>query len=220
VEVDSAARTLPPGVIVTGPSDAANQSLQNTPGWVGGECVNTFADLADYLKCYLAVIRGLTSPFPFNGKVGAYQIDTSGVPADARPSMALGVAQAAISNAHRWLDHHAADLPGRPRQIDVTSWQQGERQLSEFLRWLHDLGQPNRKKLNGRGEKKGLKTKGKRGRIPDTDEKRDQRISDVWKAGHFKRYADLAREMNIEEYEVKAAIDRVRHRKSKENTPE
>jgi hypothetical protein len=136
VEVDSATRTLPPGVLVTGPCDAANQSLENTPGWVGGECVNTLADLAEYLKCCLAVIRGVTSDFPFKGKVGAYQIDASGVPADGVELVALRVAQTANANVHRWLDHHAASLPGRPRQAIVSDWGQGEMQLSALLQWV------------------------------------------------------------------------------------
>jgi hypothetical protein len=122
--------------MVTGPCDAVNQSLQNTPGWVGGECVNTLAELAEYLKCYLAVIRGVTSSFPFKGKVGAYQIDTSGVPAGGGALVALRVAQTANSNVHRWLDHHAADLPGRPRQVAVNSYEQGELQLSALLQWV------------------------------------------------------------------------------------
>ena len=55
----------------------------------------------------------------------------------------------------------------------------------------------------------------RRGRPPMYDPKDDQRVLDAWSSGHYRNYADLARELNTTRLEVKRAIDRVRHRASR-----
>jgi hypothetical protein len=60
--------------------------------------------------------------------------------------------------------------------------------------------------------------KGKRGRgrPRDTDPEMDKRIFDAWKTGDYKSEAELAREFNISEREVRLARDRHRKRSNRE----
>jgi hypothetical protein len=57
----------------------------------------------------------------------------------------------------------------------------------------------------------------RRGRKPDPsiDPKADKRIADAWTTGAYRKYADLARELGIEQREVSLAIERHRHRESR-----
>jgi hypothetical protein len=52
----------------------------------------------------------------------------------------------------------------------------------------------------------------KRGRPTNTDAEKDRRIREAWQSGEYTFYADLARALDISEWEVRAAIDRQRHR--------
>ena len=59
-------------------------------------------------------------------------------------------------------------------------------------------------------------SKRKPGRPADTDPKADQRVYDAWKSAHHQTYAGLARELKMEEREVRLAIDRHEKRVSRE----
>ncbi len=57
------------------------------------------------------------------------------------------------------------------------------------------------------------KPRTKRGRKPDTDPKEDKRITEAWAAGQYRTFADLERELKLEQGEGKRAVDRHRKRK-------
>jgi len=50
------------------------------------------------------------------------------------------------------------------------------------------------------------------GRPSDTDHKADKRVFDAWKSGHYRTYADCARELNMSTEDVSLAVDRHEHR--------
>lgn len=54
----------------------------------------------------------------------------------------------------------------------------------------------------------------RRGRKPEYDPQRDRRIAEAWNTGHYRRYADLARELDgaLTATDVKRAVDRHRKR--------
>ena len=59
---------------------------------------------------------------------------------------------------------------------------------------------------------KPQKGKRRRGRQVDTDPRADKQVFDAWQSGHHRNYADLARNLRMRRYEVAKAIDRHRHR--------
>lgn len=123
-------------IIVGTFDDGKATNLLTTPGWLGNDRVSSLPDLLDYLRSRLAVIRGAMGPFPFKGTVGPYQIDTSGIPETSRPQLVIGVAETTIRNTYRWIDHHAPELRGRPAEIALQSIDDGERQVSDLLKWV------------------------------------------------------------------------------------
>lgn len=75
--------------------------------------------------------------------------------------------------------------------------------ISIVRSWLPQLAKLSRKK----------KARKKR-----SDSNKDKQIFDAWKTGRYNRYAELAREMEIDEEEVKYALDRHRHRYSQNDS--
>ncbi len=71
-------------------------------------------------------------------------------------------------------------------------------------------------KVDGKAEK--TKPKRERGRPADTDRTADNRVWHAWKSGEYRKYADLASQLRMKTFEVRAAIDRVRKRRA--NAPE
>ncbi len=65
---------------------------------------------------------------------------------------------------------------------------------------------------SGAGSAPGKRATAKRGRRCDTDPQADKRIATAWATRRYRKYEDLGREFKMNGYQVKAALDRYRHR--------
>jgi hypothetical protein len=92
-------------------------------------------------------------------------------------------------------------LEGNPRLEEL--WPAAQAKLQAVALRLRRSSKPPRKKRDP-------------GRPPDTDFKKDKRISDAWDSGAYRTEADLARELGIAERQVTLARDRHRKREERE----
>jgi hypothetical protein len=69
----------------------------------------------------------------------------------------------------------------------------------------------------GAGQAERGKSRGRRGRKPDTDPKDDKRVADAWSTGEYRTYEQCGSALGRTKKQVKDAIDRHRHRKTGKN---
>jgi hypothetical protein len=121
-----------------------------------------------------------------------------------------------------WLDGAANGLATYADALDAPCGEEAltVRTIALDARQGEANAATNQLKASSQGHQRGDSGKGRRtrGRPPDTDAKKDQRIFDAWKTRKHPRYEDLARDLGISEKEVSKAIDRHRKRQQRQST--
>jgi hypothetical protein len=80
------------------------------------------------------------------------------------------------------------------------------------IAWCDRQIEEGRTKQKGQRKRARRESKARPGRPADTDPKKDEKIYDAWKSGHYKTYEDLARDLGKTKYQIETAVDRHRKR--------
>jgi len=109
-------------------------------------------------------------------------------------------------------DEELARMVTKLTSLSLERWDKLCR--SARLPWMREAS----RRLDAEAAKEdGAKRRNKRGRRVETDVAGDRRLWEAWQTGRYKRYAELAQEVNLTPGEIERAIERHRKRERRLN---